>query len=236
MYYPPSFTWFSGPLITYGLGGIMLGMGITLQWKDFKEVGRTPRWVLLGIALQYTVMPFLGWVLGVLFELPTFFAVGLILVSCCPGGTASNVIAYLAKANVALSVAMTAISTFTAIVFTPLLTSKLSGTYVEVASHDTGCIDKFLQQVVLPNNISTKQFETQYLHGVPRKRYQKTLINGTRLAQLQHAQKTASQGVLVRMYLPFGEGRVAGAYCRRRLKENPNMAIYGIKNLLGLDA
>ena len=109
-------------------------------------------------------------------------------------------------------------------------------TYVEVASHDTGCIDKFLQQVVLPNNISTKQFETQYLHGVPRKRYQKTLINGTRLAQLQHAQKTASQGVLVRMYLPFGEGRVAGAYCRRRLKENPNMAIYGIKNLLGLDA
>ncbi|MDG1272787.1 MAG: bile acid:sodium symporter family protein [Flavobacteriaceae bacterium] len=148
LYYPPSFTWFSGPLITYGLGGIMLGMGITLQWKDFKEVGRTPRWVLLGIALQYTVMPFLGWVLGVLFELPTFFAVGLILVSCCPGGTASNVIAYLAKANVALSVAMTAISTFTAIVFTPLLTSKLSGTYVEVAA--SGLFFSTLKVVLLP--------------------------------------------------------------------------------------
>ena len=126
----------------------MLGMGITLQWKDFKEVGRTPRWVLLGIALQYTIMPVLGWMLGVLFELPPFFAVGLILVSCCPGGTASNVIAYLAKANVALSVAMTAISTFTAIVFTPLLTSKLSGTYVEVAA--SGLFFSTLKVVLLP--------------------------------------------------------------------------------------
>ncbi|MGB0255753.1 MAG: bile acid:sodium symporter family protein [Flavobacteriaceae bacterium] len=148
LYYPPFFTWFSGPLITYGLGGIMLGMGITLQWKDFKEVGRTPRWVFLGIALQYTIMPVLGWMLGVLFELPPFFAVGLILVSCCPGGTASNVIAYLAKANVALSVAMTAISTFTAIVFTPLLTSKLSGTYVEVAA--SGLFFSTLKVVLLP--------------------------------------------------------------------------------------
>ena len=148
LFYPPSFTWFSGPLITYGLGGIMLGMGITLRWEDFKEIARTPTWVFLGIALQYTVMPFLGWLLGFLFELPTFFAVGLILVSCCPGGTASNVIAYLAKANVALSVAMTTVSTISAIAFTPLLTSQLSGTYVEVAAG--GLFLSTLKVVLLP--------------------------------------------------------------------------------------
>ena len=134
LYYPPSFTWFSGSLITYGLGGIMLGMGITLRWDDFKEVSRSPRWVFIGLALQFTIMPFLGWLLGGLFSLPPYFAVGLILVSCCPGGTASNVIAYLANAHVALSVAMTTVSTLTAIIFTPLLTSYLSGAYVEVAA------------------------------------------------------------------------------------------------------
>lgn len=134
LYKPLLFTWFSGSWITLGLGGIMLGMGITLRWQDFKEVGRSPRWVLLGIVLQFTVMPFLGWLLSIVFDLPPFFAVGLILVSCCPGGTASNVIAYLARGHVALSVAMTAVSTLTAIVLTPLLTSSLSGTYVTVAA------------------------------------------------------------------------------------------------------
>lgn len=146
--YPPSFTWFSGPFITYGLGGIMLGMGITLRWEDFIEVGRSPRWVLLGVVLQFTIMPMLGWFLGRWFQLPPFFAVGLILVSCCPGGTASNVIAYLAKAHVALSVAMTAISTFSAILLTPLLTSALSGTYVEVAA--SGLFYSTLKVVLLP--------------------------------------------------------------------------------------
>ena len=83
---PRVFTWFSGPWITYGLGGIMLGMGLTLQWSDFAQVAKTPTWVILGMLLQFTVMPFLGWALGILFELPSFFAVGLILVACCPGG------------------------------------------------------------------------------------------------------------------------------------------------------
>ena len=130
--HPPSFTWFSGLWITYGLGGIMLGMGLTLQWRDFNQVFKAPKWVLCGILLQFTIMPFLGWVLGILFQLPPFFAVGLILVASCPGGTASNVIAYLAKANVALSVTMTSVSTLAAIIMTPLLTSYLSGSYLEV--------------------------------------------------------------------------------------------------------
>ena len=130
---PQLFTWFSGNLITIGLGGIMLGMGLTLKLDDFTQVLKTPGWVVLGLLLQFTVMPLLGWWLAIIFELPTFFAVGLILVSCCPGGTASNVIAYLAKANLALSVCMTTFSTFAAIFFTPFLTSQLSGTYLEVS-------------------------------------------------------------------------------------------------------
>ena len=129
---PSLFTWFSGPLITYGLGGIMLGMGLTLQWNDFAQVVNTPKWVLLGMLLQFTLMPLMGWGLAIFFKLPPFFAVGLILVACCPGGTASNVIAYLAKANVALSVAMTTCSTFGAILLTPFLTATLSGSYLEV--------------------------------------------------------------------------------------------------------
>ncbi|MGB2086959.1 MAG: bile acid:sodium symporter, partial [Flavobacteriaceae bacterium] len=111
LFAPPLFTWFSGPWITYGLGGIMLGMGLTLRWADFSQVLTAPLWIFTGMLLQFSVMPLLGWGLGLLFNLPPFFAVGLILVACCPGGTASNVIVYLAKANVALSVAMTTCST-----------------------------------------------------------------------------------------------------------------------------
>jgi BASS family bile acid:Na+ symporter len=146
--HPPLFTWFQGSMITLGLGGIMLGMGLTLQPADFKQIVRHPKWVLVGVGLQFIVMPSLGWGLGKVFELPPFFAVGLILVSCCPGGTASNVIAYLAKSNVALSVCMTAISTLAAILITPLLTSQLSGNYVNVDA--TGLLYSTLKVVLLP--------------------------------------------------------------------------------------
>ena len=132
LYYPPLFTWFSGNWITLGLGGIMLGMGLTLRLADFQRVTQTPRWVITGLLLQFSVMPFLGWFLGKAFELPPFFAVGLILVSSCPGGTASNVIVFLSRSNLALSVSMTALSTMAAIVMTPLLTSSLSGNEIDV--------------------------------------------------------------------------------------------------------
>ena len=71
--HPPIFTWFSGNLITLGLGGIMLGMGLALELKDFKQVTKTPSWILTGFLLQFTLMPFFGWLLGILFELPPFF-------------------------------------------------------------------------------------------------------------------------------------------------------------------
>ncbi len=131
--YPPAFTWFLDyGLITPGLQIIMLGMGLTLELSDFSRVFRAPAPIAWGVLLQYTVMPSLGWAMGYAFELSAPFAVGLVLVCCCPGGTASNVIAYLAKADVALSVSMTAFSTVLAALCTPLLTTWIVGSRVEV--------------------------------------------------------------------------------------------------------
>ncbi len=130
--HPAWFTWFKGELITYGLAVIMLGMGITLSVEDFKRVLKMPRAVGIGFAAHYVIMPFLGWSIAHLLNLETPFAVGLILVACCPCGTASNVVNYLAGSNVALSVLMTMCSTLGAIVMTPLLTKWLAGKYVPV--------------------------------------------------------------------------------------------------------
>ncbi len=129
---PELFTWFSGNLITLGLGIIMLGMGLTLKITDFKILFKNPRWTIIGVLTQFSVMPFLGWAISKIFDLPNFFAVGLILVSCCPGGTASNVIAYLSNLNVAFSVTMTFISTITGVVLTPLLITNISGELINV--------------------------------------------------------------------------------------------------------
>ena len=129
---PRLFVWFRGPAIVWGLAVIMLGMGMTLSVDDFKRVLKRPKAVAAGFLAQYTVMPFLGWAIARLFKLETPLAVGLILVACCPGGTASNVVTYLARADVALSVLMTTCSTFGAVFMTPLLTKWLAGTYVPV--------------------------------------------------------------------------------------------------------
>lgn len=145
---PELFTWFSGPLIPIGLGIIMLGMGITLTVDDFRRVLKMPRQVLIGVALQFSVMPFLGWSLARLYHLPQPFAVGLILVSCCPGGTASNVVSYIAKADVPLSLTMTACSTVLAVAMTPLLTGALAGAYVHVDR--LGLLVDTLKVVIVP--------------------------------------------------------------------------------------
>ena len=145
---PGLFTWFSGPLIPIGLGIIMLSMGMTLSVDDFRRVGRERARVLPGVVLQYTVMPGLGWSLAALLDLPPPFAVGLILVSCCPGGTASNVISFLARADVALSVTMTAMSTLLAALMTPLLTEMLAGSRVDVPAG--GLLLDTVQVVILP--------------------------------------------------------------------------------------
>ena len=132
LWHPAWLTWFGGDLITWGLAVIMLGMGITLSVEDFKGVLRMPRAVAIGFCAHYAIMPFLGWSIARLLKLEPPFAVGLILVACCPCGTASNVVNYLARSNVALSVLMTLCSTIGAVVMTPLLTKWLTAKYVPV--------------------------------------------------------------------------------------------------------
>lgn len=148
LYYPALFTWFTGPLIPIGLAVIMLGMGVTLTPDDFRRVARQRRRVSTGVLLQYTVMPFLGWTIAWALDLPVPLAVGLILVSCCPGGTASNVVTFLARADVSLSVTMTAISTLAAVVATPALTALLAGSRIDVPAG--GLLLSTVQVVVLP--------------------------------------------------------------------------------------
>ena len=119
---------------TIALGIIMFGMGLTLTPPDFAVVIRKPVPVLVGVAAQFVVMPLLGLVLATLFRLPPELAAGVILVGCAPGGTSSNVISYLAKGDVALSVTMTAISTLLSPLLTPLLTLALAGQYLPVSA------------------------------------------------------------------------------------------------------
>ena len=115
-------------LMNYGdaivplLGLVMFSMGMTLTPSDFRRVLNQPLLILLGVVIQYLIMPFIAWVLAITLNLPVAIATGLILLGACPGGTASNVICYLAKANVALSISLTAVSTLLAIVLTPLVT------------------------------------------------------------------------------------------------------------------
>lgn len=143
---PSWIAWFQKTHIIWGLAIIMLGMGITLSLDDFKRVATMPKAVLAGVSAQFVLMPFWGWTLAKVLNLPTDFAVGLILVSCCPGGTASNVVAYIARANVALSVLMTMCSTTAAVVLTPLLTKWLAGQYVPV---DAGELFLSMVKIVL---------------------------------------------------------------------------------------
>ena len=118
--------------INYLLGVVMFGMGMTLNLNDFKIVFSRPRDVLIGCAAQFTVMPLLAVALSKVFGLDEALALGVVLVGCCPGGTASNVITYLAKGDLALSVGMTGVSTIAAPFLTPLLTWLLAGKSVDV--------------------------------------------------------------------------------------------------------
>lgn len=114
-------------LIVPLLAMVMFFMGLTLGADDFKRLLRSPRPVAIGVGLQFLLMPLLAWLLVHALQLPEQLAVGLILVGCCSGGTASNVICYLARGNVALSITMTMVSTIVGVVATPLLV----GLYIE---------------------------------------------------------------------------------------------------------
>ena len=115
------------------LGIVMFGMGMTLKLSDFKVVFTKPKAVITGILSQFIIMPLLAWLLCTIFQLPTELAVGVMLVGCCPGGTSSNVMTYLSKGDVALSVGMTACTTILAPIVTPALVLLLAGQSVDVS-------------------------------------------------------------------------------------------------------
>jgi bile acid:Na+ symporter, BASS family len=114
------------------LGVVMFGMGLTLSLDDFKVILREPKNVLIGCIAQFTIMPLLAFLLTKIFKLSPELTIGVILVGSCPGGTSSNVMTYLAKGDVALSIGMTAISTLLAPILTPLLTYLYVGQKVDV--------------------------------------------------------------------------------------------------------
>ena len=130
------------------LGVIMFGMGLTLRADDFRIVFSRPKDVIIGCLAQFTVMPLLAWTLARLFALDEALTVGVVLVGCCPGGTASNVMTYLAKGDLALSVGMTGVSTLLAPVLTPLLVLLLAGKTVDVDV--VGMLLSILWVVILP--------------------------------------------------------------------------------------
>jgi BASS family bile acid:Na+ symporter len=111
---------------------IMFGMGTELSWKDFAEVFKSPKTVVTGLVCQFTIMPLLGFSLAKAFNFPAEIAAGVILIGCAPSGLASNVMAYLAKANLALSVCITSVATLLAPLLTPLLMKLLGGTFIEI--------------------------------------------------------------------------------------------------------
>ena len=136
MFFPESFQEMNGfkltGLINPLIQLIMFGMGATLSWKDFAAVAKSPKSVGIGVLAQFMIMPLIGFGLAKLSGLEPEVAAGIILVGCAPGGTASNVMAFLARANVALSVTLTSISTLLAPFMMPVLMKVLAGQFIEI--------------------------------------------------------------------------------------------------------
>ncbi len=132
LFVPGSCLWVQTSWVNYLLMVVMFGMGLTLKLEDFKLVFTRPKDIVIGCVAQFTVMPLLAFVLGKLFRLDPALLAGVILVGTCPGGTSSNVITYLSKGDVALSVGMTSVNTLLAPFLTPVITYLLLRTTVTV--------------------------------------------------------------------------------------------------------
>ncbi len=118
--------------IPFFLGSIMFGMGMTLEISEIKKIFLNPKWILTGLTLQFSVMPLIAFVLAYFFNLSNELFLGLIIVGSCPGGTASNVIAFLAKANIPLSITLTLVSTFLSVIITPFWIFLLSNETINI--------------------------------------------------------------------------------------------------------
>lgn len=152
------------PLLTV----IMFSMGLTLRPDDFRRVLRMPKLIISGLFLQYSIMPLAALLIAQLLALDSALTIGMILVGTCPGGTASNVITYLARGNVALSISLTSLSTLLAVFLTPLLTLFLADTSVEVPT--LKMLVSILYIVILPvaSGLLLKHFFDRYLSKIER--------------------------------------------------------------------
>ncbi|MEV5380244.1 bile acid:sodium symporter family protein [Streptomyces nondiastaticus] len=144
---PSRFTGWA-PAVPYLLGVVMFTMGLTLTGEDFRAVAKRPWAVGLGLVAHYVIMPGLGWLIATALGLPPQLAAGVILVGCAPSGTASNVVTYLARGDVALSVSVATVSTLVAPLVTPPLTLLLADRFLDV---DAGAMfTDILKTVLVP--------------------------------------------------------------------------------------
>ncbi|MGH2317773.1 bile acid:sodium symporter family protein [Planococcus sp. SE5232] len=146
-FFPAAFLGF-GSYITILLGVVMFGMGLTLKPVDFKIIFKSPLPVIIGVAAQFLIMPLVAFGIAYLLKLPAELAAGLVLLGSVPGGTASNVMVYLAKGNLALSVAMTSLSTLMAPIMTPLLLLLLAGQWLPV--NPVSMFLSIVQVIIIP--------------------------------------------------------------------------------------
>lgn len=148
LFFPKSVSFIKTSYVNYLLMIVMFGMGLTLKFEDFKVVFSRPKDIIIGAISQFTIMPLLAFLLSMIFKLSTELAVGVILVGTCPGGTSSNVMTYLAKGDVALSVGMTSVSTILAPIVTPILTLLYAGQRVNVDA--VNMFISIVQVVIIP--------------------------------------------------------------------------------------
>lgn len=168
LYYPQYFTFIGDfkltALIIPLIQIIMFGMGTSMSIKDFAGVFKTPRGVMIGVAAQLLIMPLVGFTLAKASEFPPEIAAGIVLIGCSPSGVASNVMAYLAKANLALSITITSIATLLAPFLTPLLMKLLAGEFIEINVLDM--MWSITKMIILPIGaglIFNKLFKTAWL-------------------------------------------------------------------------
>ncbi|MEO6005671.1 MAG: bile acid:sodium symporter family protein [Opitutus sp.] len=165
LYFPQYFVELNGfrlaGLITPLIQLIMFGMGTSMSVKDFVAVAKTPRAVAIGVGLQFTIMPLLGYGLASISGLEPEIAAGIVLIGCSPSGLASNVMSYLAKANLALSITITSVTTLLAPILTPLLMKVLGGGFVEI--HMLNMMWDIVKMVIIP--IGAGLIFNRLLHG-----------------------------------------------------------------------
>lgn len=145
--FPEVFLWIRS-YISILLGIVMFGMGMTLSLADFSELARKPKSVFIGLLMQFTIMPLLAYLLVIIFQLPPEIALGVILVGSCPGGTSSNVMTFLARGNIALSVAITSLATLLAPIVTPAIIFLLASEWLAVSFVDM--FKSIITIVILP--------------------------------------------------------------------------------------